>query len=177
MIPQVRSVIKLVSEYLGDGVTPFPIVRKEQSGRKPIYPYAGYKITSLNGQPYINQGQIENLDPTKVTYHHTKEETAIVSLSFYTLEKPDQPSIDKIYVLANKAIEYLQLIGKDQIRDLQLVVELFDTTVQDRTLYLDTVYEYQIGFDFKVRGLKVFDQELDAVDVGGTIAGIEYNYE
>jgi hypothetical protein len=180
MISQVRQLITLLSNHLGDGTTPFPIVRKEQSGLKQVYPYAGYKVLTVNGDPYQNKGQIDNIDPTKITYHYDKVETAIVSLSFYITENASgviPPTIDLIYTKASEAIEYLQIEGKEAIKELQIVVELFDTTIQDRTLYLDTVYEYQLGFDFRVKALKGLDLELDAVDVDATIDGIEYHYE
>lgn len=183
MISQVRNVVDLLSSYLGVLNNKFPIIRKEQSSLKPQYPFGAYKLLSVSGSRYSDRIEINNPDPTKMTEKFSKIETAVVSLSFYIRENtvnvgvPSLPVIDVIYDLAERAIDFLQKKGKDHFHALGVVVELFDTNITDRTVYLDPIYEYQIGFDFKVRAVKNLELTIDAIDVDATFAGIEYVIE
>jgi hypothetical protein len=179
MITRIRSIINLLAENLGSDSDPFPIFRKEQSFKKPEYPYGGYKILSINGKSFINRGELPISNTSKVKFLLTKEELAIISLSFYALENTPNlqcPPIEEIYKLANRSINYLQVIGRSSFRELSVYVELLDTIITDRSTYLDTIYEYQVGFDFKIKAVSTLEQIKDSIDIDGTVNGIEYDF-
>lgn len=180
MISQVRDIVDLIAVHLGTNGSKFPIVRKEQTAKKPAYPFGAYKILSVNGNQWNNKVQVDNPDPTKVTERYSKVNTAVVSLSFYISENIQglsESPIDVIHELAQRAIDFLQVIGHDSLATLEVVVELLNSNVSDRTTYLDPIYEYQVGFDFQVKMMATLNKTLDAVDMDATFAGIIMNFE
>ncbi|HMZ62173.1 MAG TPA: hypothetical protein PL048_25605, partial [Leptospiraceae bacterium] len=79
--------------------------------------------------------------------------------------------------IADHAVNWLSVIGKADISAKGAVIQLLDFSVQDRTVYIDPVYEYQLGFDFILKETRSVETELDAVDIDGTMSRVNYNYE
>ncbi|ASV10732.1 phage neck terminator protein [Leptospira santarosai] len=175
MIANIRSIMTQLSENLGTQDSPFPIIRKNQAGPKPNYPYAAWGILLKDGERYNLKDEIENPDPTKITERLFKFTSISVSLSFFDIAKTSQPDykpLDFIFDLGDRTIDYLEIIGKDYFESLGIKVDLIDQKIQDRTAFIDPIYEYQAGFDFTVRGIKGLLITVDAIDLEATYASI-----
>lgn len=175
-IIEIMDLLSIFLQTIYDLDNKFPIIRKEQSGAKPPYPYGAYKLLSESSKGFDTRYQKENDDPTKITDTYSRENISTVSLSFYTNEN-SQDAYKKLHTITEHAINYLGILCKDDIASLNVVLNLFNFTVQDRTTYIDPVYEYQLGFDFTIRERKAIDKVVDAIDMVATIAGVEANYE
>ncbi|EKO35552.1 hypothetical protein [Leptospira santarosai] len=175
MIANIRSIMTQLSENLGTQDSPFSIIRKNQAGPKPNYPYAAWGILLKDGERYNLKDEIENPDPTKITERLFKFTSISVSLSFFDIAKTSQPDykpLDFIFDLGDRTIDYLEIIGKDYFESLGIKVDLIDQKIQDRTAFIDPIYEYQAGFDFTVRGIKDLLITVDAIDLEATYASI-----
>ncbi|KAA1266817.1 phage neck terminator protein [Leptospira interrogans] len=175
MIANIRSIMTKLSENLGTSDSPFPMIRKNQVGPKPSYPFAAWGILLKDSERYNLKDEIENPDPTKITERLFKFISVNVSLSFFDIAKTNQPDykpLDSIFDFGDRAIDYLEIIGKDYFESLGIKVDLIDQKTQDRTAFLDPIYEYQVGFDFTVRGIKELLITVDAIDLEATYASI-----
>lgn len=175
MIADIRSIMTKLSENLGTPDAPFPMIRKNQVGSKPSYPFAVWGILLKDSERYNLKDEIENPDPTKITERLFKFTSINVSLSFFDIAKTNQPDykpLDSIFDFGDRAIDYLEIIGKDYFESLGIKVDLIDQKTQDRTAFLDPIYEYQVGFDFTVRGIKDLLITVDAIDLEATYASI-----
>jgi hypothetical protein len=171
MITQIRTLLSTIATELE-----IPVLRKEQSVKKPVYPYMAWKILSVNGTDYSIRETKPIADETKILYEHFKVQTAIVSLSFYHTEskKTDEMNpLDVCYNLANASMDYISILGREQIRTLGIVCENISQSVSDRTTYLDPIYEYQVGFDFRVKAVKTVEQTVGAVNMDETLDRME----
>ncbi|WP_061243011.1 phage neck terminator protein [Leptospira interrogans] len=175
MIADIRSIMTKLSENLGTPDAPFPMIRKNQVGSKPSYPFAAWGILLKDSERYNLKDEIENPDPTKITERLFKFTSINVSLSFFDIAKTNQPDykpLDSIFDFGDRAIDYLEIIGKDYFESLGIKVDLIDQKTQERTAFLDPIYEYQVGFDFTVRGIKDLLITVDAIDLEATYASI-----
>lgn len=180
MITKVREVIDLLSHHLGEFDNKFPIMRREQVISKPSYPYGSWKLLSYGGLDYSIKSQVEIPDPTKIQYKYKKFQKSIVSLNFLNIEKNKDNNIhaiDVIHDIAQIAMDYLSVVGRENFQEIDVVVELINQQVQDRTSYLGFVYEYKVGFDFNINTERTLNQEVNAVDMEASIAEINYEFE
>ncbi|MFQ3854545.1 LIC_12616 family protein [Leptospira kirschneri] len=158
-----------LSEYLG-----IEVVRKNQSSPRPQYPYAGYGVL-LRNKDLANLRYPQSVaDDTKVSTLYVIPEAAKISLSFYGTEVNSGNPLDALYDLSAKAREWLELIGKSVIESIGIVIDDFGS-IQDRTTLLDVTYEYQTGFDFRIRGQREFEVIEDAVDLDVTYNAIDWS--
>lgn len=155
MIEITKSIIALVAVELA-----IPIIRKDQGGKMPSGNFAAYKVMSVNGEKWNSKRVIDNPDPLKITERYSKTSVAVVSLSFYSLT-----SIADIHTLAEKAVDFLQVKGREQLDHLNVIVDLDNGNITDRTTYIEPIYEYQIGFDFKIMLRKELNVELHTLDL------------
>lgn len=149
---------------------PLTIIRSEQSASQPAKPFGTYKVTSKNNGDFRNRIQKTNLDPTKYSEEYLRKEYFIVSLSFIGQD------ISALFGYADKAFNYLNAASRDKKKELGVAIEL-QNSIQDRTAYIEPIYEYKVGFDFKVHGVGKLEQTIDAIDIQATMNSIEYNYE
>jgi hypothetical protein len=171
MISQIRELLSNIADKLE-----IPVLRKEQSVQKPVYPYMAWKILSVSGTDYSIRKEIPIADATKLKYEWSKVQTAVVSLSFYNTEKnktSESNPLDVIYNHANSAMDYISILGREQIRTLGIVCENISQSASDRTTYIDPIYEYQVGFDFRVKAVKTVEQTVGAVNMDETLNRIE----
>lgn len=172
MITPIRELLSNIADELET-----PVLRKEQSVKKPVYPYMAWKILSVSGTDYSIREEIPIEDATKLKYKWSKVQSAVVSLSFYNTEKnktAESNPLDVIYNHANSAMDYISILGREQIRTLGIVCENISQSVSDRTTYIDPIYEYQVGFDFRVRAVRTLMETVDVVDMDATWEGIEW---
>lgn len=162
MIEICKTVISLIATELA-----ITIIRKDQGGAKPASPFAAYKLMSINRSNYAKK-EIANPDPSKITNRFSNLLDLNVSLSFYSTT-----SVEEIFVLAETAIQFLQVGINDLLRSENLHVQLLGVSITDRTTYLDPIYEYQVGFDFIIKAKSSFDRVIPAVDLDATIEGAQ----
>lgn len=146
------------------------IIRANQGGKEPNHPFGSYLVTSKDNQNYNSRKEIANSDPTKYSEEYYRRENLNVSLTLVGKE------ISKLYEIADKLYDYLNVISKDFQRENNIKIEPLNQ-IQDRTQFFDPEYEYRLGFDFQVRGIGVLQNTIDAVDVDGTVASVELSVE
>lgn len=176
---RIFEIMNLLAVHLGEKFSykgKFPVIRKEQSGKKPGYPYAAYKKMTESSRGYRYREEKENPNPAQFTEEFSKNISSAVSLTFYNSENKSD-SLKNLQAVADAALDWLSVLGKEAIAEKDAVVVFFDYTVQDRTVYLEPVYEYQLGFDFIIRETKTLDRTMDAVDIDATLSRTEYHYE
>ncbi|EMO26206.1 hypothetical protein LEP1GSC170_1486 [Leptospira interrogans serovar Bataviae str. HAI135] len=163
----IDDLMSALSDYLG-----IQMIRKNQDGPRPPYPFGGYGVLVRN-KDLINLRYPQPIaDDTKVSTLYVIPESAKISLSFYNANLTDP--LQALYNLSASAREWLELIGKPVTESIGIVADDF-SSIQDRTVYLDAVYEYQIGFDFRVRGQREFAVIVDAVDLDVTYNAIDWS--
>ncbi|EMF82230.1 hypothetical protein LEP1GSC188_3408 [Leptospira weilii serovar Topaz str. LT2116] len=150
------------------------VIRKNQDGPRPDYPYCAYGVLVRKKDAANLRYPKPNEDPTKISMGHFIPEEVKVSLSFYNANAENP--LDVLYELSTKAREWLEIHGKDAIEKIGVVIDDF-STLQDRTTLLDVVYEYQLGFDFRIRGFREAELVLDAVDLESTFNSIDWENE
>ncbi|EMK12883.1 hypothetical protein LEP1GSC066_1070 [Leptospira sp. serovar Kenya str. Sh9] len=150
------------------------MIRKSQGGPRPNYPYCAYGVLIRKKDTANLRYPKHNEDPTKISIEYFIPEGVKISLSFYNanVENP----LDVLDELSNKAREWFEIHGKDTIEKIGVVIDDF-STIQDRTTLLDVVYEYQLGFDFRIRGSRNTELVLDAVDLESTFNSIDWENE
>jgi hypothetical protein len=146
------------------------IIRSNQGGKEPVYPFGSYLVTSADIHNYRNRKEMENVDPTKYSERHYRKEFYNVSL---TLVGKD---VFKLHEIAKKIYDYLNIESRDFQRENNIKIEPLNQ-IADRTQFLDPEYQYRIGFDFQVRGIGTLDRTIDSVDMDGTIEEIQTQIE
>lgn len=165
----IRILMKALSDYLG-----IQVIRKNQDGPRPAYPYCAYGTLARSKDAANIRYPKPNSDQTKISTEYFIPEEVKISLSFYNANT-DKP-LDLLYELAKKSREWFEIHGKSEIENLKIVIDDF-SSIQDRTTQLDVVYEYQIGFDFRIRGFRKIQLVEDAIDLESTFNSIDWENE
>ncbi|MBN2157921.1 MAG: hypothetical protein JW807_00895 [Spirochaetes bacterium] len=168
MIPAttIKNAVKLVAAYVG-----ITFIRAEQDGDRPALPFMEYKITGQPQDPAETESTIiadKEGDETKVIATSQRHDRAIVSLSFFGNDYTN------IWSRAELARDYLESeAGKEALFTLGVFPRLLGPETSDRTSFLETSYEYRVGFDVAFEGTKEKTEELDAIDLPASVASIE----
>jgi hypothetical protein len=141
-----KAVIPPLRAYLGA-----PVIQLEQEGKKPDCPFATFKFTTLflpePGQPIIEGKLVPSLDGR---FEYDREETYITMptsvLSITTFGKTS----DESHSLAMRAYEWFFVLGRETLRDAGIVV-VNQSSVLDRTVFLQVSHEHRHGFDVTLR--------------------------
>lgn len=173
MIPNVRKVMNALEEFLKDESPELKIIRKNQAGEKPNYPFGAWGVLNKKTDRFTHHQNVEISDPTKVKTLHYGAESIIISLSFYDVATNANKPIDTVFELCDKALEFLQLESEDVLSDMEVVILIDSQSVQDRTTYLDPAYEYQAGFDLIIKSIRKAEKTVDAVDIEKTFQRIQ----
>lgn len=146
----------------------FKVVRSEQNGIEPPYPYCSYKILTQKGLG-LSTKDIDNPNPIEMTLEHSEEILGNISISFCS------NSISPLDKIAWKALRWFRKLGIDTFEDLGISVSV-DPSVTDRTAYLDSVqaYEVKLGFDIQVRVSDSFLEKVPAMDLEETLKRIQF---
>jgi hypothetical protein len=164
MIPAAatKEALKLIAAYVG-----ITFVRAEQNGDRPAAPFMEYKITSQPQDPAETESVImadKEGDETKLIATSERYQRAIVSLSFFGKDYAD------IWPYAEVARDYLESeTGKEALFALGIFPRIVSPETNDRTSYLETGYEYRVGFDIAFEGIKTTIAEADAIDLAASI--------
>jgi len=160
MIPidKIKAVISALATNLG-----IIIIRADQSGTHPPYPFGVYKVISSN-EDSAHQDIIEVVEGSGSTYADIKryeKSQAIVSLNFL-----DKDRIDRIITYATNALRYFKsYTGRQAAEAQEITVLILSPSIEDRTIYQEAFFENKIGFDlrFDYTGL---DTEEDVEAIG-----------
>ena len=169
------EVLKGLQEYLQIENSDLKIIRKNQSGNKPAYPFCGFSFLSNNREKFVFKKNIPNSDPTKISEKYFGFNELVLSLSFYDVAKNEanHKPMENCYELAESALSYFQFEAKELLEEHNFVLDLSQTTIEDRTTYLDPVYECQVGFEIKIKTVRTKSVIVDTIDLDETFKGIE----
>lgn len=138
----------------------YTFIKANLEGNKLSYPYGTVNI--LN--PYI-----QDMDTTKGTLTRsastdntkvkiTRTETPKIVFSINCLSNKMQSCLDMLKATQ----EYLIFAGKQYLNEYDIII-LDIGNIQDRTIFLETEYEYRFGFDLTVRTTSTITLETDNI--------------
>jgi hypothetical protein len=164
-VGDIQAAMKLVAGYAG-----ITFVRAEQNGPRPALPFMEYKITSQPQDPDHTESAVSADDPddeTATIITSERSHRAVVSLSVYGSDYRD------IWSYAELMRDYLESeTGKEALFALGLFPRILSPETNDRTSYLETSYEYRVGFDAAFDGIKTRTESVPAVDLESTVGSL-----
>ena len=130
-----------------------PVIRSNQTGDRPDYPYISYTVTTLAGQ---NNG----------TYSEYEDGTArkpVPSIwSFTCLSDDNSESVS----LANKARDWLDFAGTEYLNENEIIVQSVGA-IRNRDNILTAEYEYKNGFDCTFSCVDEIEREITMIENAG----------
>jgi hypothetical protein len=160
MIPfaNIKSIITGVAADIG-----ITIIRADQQGTHPAYPYAVYKeISSSEESAHMDIRQVE--EGSNSTFANIKNyEKSEATISFNFLDKN---RVDRIREHATNALKYFKSYeGRDAAKVQEITVRIISPSIEDRTVYQDAFFENKIGFDvrFDYTGLDTLE-DTEAIE-------------
>jgi len=171
MIPDsiIKQIIRKLSKELG-----IKIIRANQEGDHPRYPFASYNMTiSNNENPYQDIKEIEEVpgDPTSVNIIKYEKSEEIFSMNFH-----DKNRVSRLKTLATDALRWFKSIdGIEFIKSKRVVARLISPSVEDRTVYQEAFYENRYGFDVRFDYSGYTETEIENIDelnIGVTRDGV-----
>lgn len=146
------------------GVT---ILRADQSIKMPSYPYATYKELSTNVEPWVSNIKTRSYNPTDKIVTITENETSETTISVNVFSDKHAEAKQKIEIL--RFALKTNAVNK-KASDLNMSIILNITNVQDRTIFLESNYEYRFGFDFILRATTPQVETFNSIEeINGTI--------
>ena len=146
------------------GVT---ILRADQSVKMPSYPYATYKELSTNVEPWVSNIKTRSYNPTDKIVTITENETSETTISVNVFSDKHAEAKQKIEIL--RFALKTNAVNK-KASDLNMSIILNVTNVQDRTIFLESNYEYRFGFDFILRATTPQVETFNSIEeINGTI--------
>ncbi len=129
-----------------------PLIRVDQTGDVPDYPYVTYTITS----PRIAQSQHE-IDVT-TALGRTRTKTVEMVFSFTAYSEKEDETMD----LCMKLVEHFDRTARDDLRDIGIVVVNIGS-IDNRSVFLAEHYERRQGLDVRIR---VIDRLFEPAGTG-----------
>ncbi len=133
------------------------IIRSDQQGAAPVYPYGTWKLLS-NKEEAAHSNIIARLSTGVLkTYSANK---SVISLNFI-----DANRTDRILTLAQNALDWFKSVaGREAAQDNEIAVQILSLSIEDRTAYLDTVFENKYGFDVRFDYSGLYSETVGVVD-------------
>ena len=141
-----------------------PVIQMEQTATKPAYPFIGYKIIVSDnrepGQSIMERATVASADPL---FDYNIKETAIdqvtATLSFNAYgEKPADA-----YDLAITAKNFIEHNLYFDLKDAGAVVVSVEA-IGDRTVLIETSYEFRYGFDVIIRMVNSTERIVSTIE-------------
>ena len=165
---KIREFFNVLSEYLG-----IEFVRGDQSGERPDYPFLSYKILSINGGSAQEVIKTQESIDDKVKNTSVRESKLVISLNFFA-EESDYENLSEI---AEKAYAWIDsLDGLEAADEIGIGVSVVNY-IQDRTIFLETEYEYRLGFDIEIRDKAITTDVVDTINLETIIEDIKIQGE
>lgn len=140
----------------------YTFIRANQKGNRPLYPYVTINTTSpsisdmYSQQGNVSRQNVEN-DDTKVQLTYTKQPKTIFSINCLSNDQ------DQCYKILSDTIDWLNVLNQQYLKEHGIVVVKIDT-IQDRTTFLETDFQYKIGFDLTIRTVDKVSVKVDSID-------------
>ena len=142
-------------------------LREDQRAYKGARPFAVYKILDesveshhQNVRTVEDAGGAPGSENAKVTLSEKSE--AVVSIRVIGSDVADQ---NTIRTKAEEILNYFRWNDFYTVAAVGLTVLIISPTVEDRTVFVDEDYEYQVGFDIRVVKTKDYEKTIEAVEV------------
>lgn len=149
------------------------IIRSDQPGKHPAYPYASYKVTSEFTQAAhqdIRSVGENAVDGTSVDNFSNELNQATISFTFL-----DKSRVDRISVFATNAIRYFKSIaGRELAKTKNITMMLLGTGIDDRTVFQEAFHENRLGFDVRFDQFALITETIEGIttlEIGVTIDG------
>lgn len=136
-----------------------PIIRANQTGASPPYPYLSYTITSLISDKNGTWGEYDD-------GMHRKPGTQTWSLTVQS------DKADEAMALCIKARDWLDHTGNVYLKDNKIIVQSVGA-VNNRDNLITIEYENRFGFDFV---LWFLNETGNLLEQAGTIDTVDINY-
>lgn len=147
-----KTVVKGLKDYLN-----IPVIRSNQAGEVPPYPYLSYTITTALSANNGTWGKYEDgIDRKPVTQTWS-----------LTVQSDDMREAMELTI---KAHEWLEHVGRAYLNDNGVIVQSI-TGISNRDNMLTVEYEYRNGFDMV---LWLLSEAEDTVTVTGYVEGVEF---
>jgi hypothetical protein len=116
------------------------------------------------------QEVIETMEPidnddTKIKKKSIRESKLVVSLNFFS----DEASYENLIEIAEKAYSWIDSLAGLEVADEIGIGISVSNHIQDRTVFLETEYEYRFGFDIEIRDKTITTEIVDTIDIGQVI--------
>jgi hypothetical protein len=141
-----------------------PVIQMEQTATKPAYPFIGYKIiVSDNREPGMSVMERVMVDSTDPLFDYDIKETAIdqVTATFSFNAYGAKPT--DAYDLAITAKNFIEHNMYYDLKDIGAVVVSVEA-VGDRTVLIETSYEFRYGFDVIIRMVNSVDRIIANIE-------------
>ena len=141
-----------------------PVIQMEQTVTKPPLPFIGYKIiisdTKEPGQSIMERVTVDSADPL---FDYDIKETAIdqVTATFSFNAYGAKPA--DAYDLAFTAKNFIEHNLYYDLKDINAVVVSVEA-VGDRTVLIETSYEFRYGFDVIIRMVNSVDRIIANIE-------------
>lgn len=161
----VDAVIEALESYLNRHDPPkINVVRSNETRPKPPKPYIAYTITS----PYIPEsGQgiytFDNvpIDDSEFEYDvkstRTTQPTMTISFGAYADVE------EEAYAVIEDAHNWFAEIGYEDLKDMGFVVSNL-MAVEERDVYIETLYEFRKGFDVQLRFVHELSRIIETIE-------------
>ena len=137
------------------------VIRSEQKGDKLTYPYTTYKVSDIlkeKAHLAVIETKPKEGDSTKCIISYKGQCDLPVSLTFV------HSDARKLWQIVWKACDWWDDFAADVCEPLGITVSRISDP-QDRTVQLETDWEYKFGFDVKLSSIIEREREVDTVDV------------
>lgn len=165
MIPS--ATIKYIFNALASALS-LNIIRADQAGDAPVYPYGTYK--NLSVRPEAAHQNIKSSSGVNRTVFEFTDE--VFSLSFI-----DKGRIDRVRDYADSALRWFKSVnGHDVLSASGVTAQLVGNQIQDRTTLIDSFYENKVGFDLRLLYMDSYEEavgKIETVELTPTYDGVE----
>lgn len=141
-----------------------PVIQMEQTATKPDYPFIGYKIiASDNREPGMSIMERIGVVSTDPLFDYDIKETAIDQVTAtFSFNAYGEKSSDA-YELAMTAKNYIEHNMYCDLKDIGAVVASVEA-VGDRTVLIETSYEFRYGFDVIIRMVNSTERIVSTIE-------------
>lgn len=145
-----------------------PVVPQDRPNPKPLYPYIAYKFivpyAQARGQGNYSSELVSSLDDGfEYDFEETLTTQPTTTLSISAYSKGAIDDYIEAYDLAKKAMNWFNLVGYQDLQDINVVV--VDTLAfGDRATLLVDNYEERIGFDVILRFTDTVKRRIETIE-------------
>jgi hypothetical protein len=162
----IKEIMKLIATACG-----IQFMRAEQNADRPALPFISYKVLTQEGEPIHTESVLmapKEGDDTTIVRSSKRDDVAVVSISFLGNGYGD------LWQFADRALDYVESPeGKEAAAAVGIYPKILSPQVEDRTVFLETGWEYRVGFDLALVGLKMITSEIAAIDMESSVTDLQ----